>query len=326
MKITAKILFFLFLVFVGFAVSQTQMNNFTDKIMSVKLNSKLNSQKLFKSSGDIQSVNGWQFLGGWEYMSPQDSITTRSFLVANDGNYQSFIQAGGTRNIGLGHYFAGDWYKEMWDRYYSMPDSVKVKLRIKSESSSGEVIYILFIPMQDSTRWSTGYGVNLDRENNDWQVITLDRSSFKKFGLNNIGLLYFQFAVETEDSSHVILQVDVAKIEGIYGSDSVIVYDSFTLTGISSEKEIPVGFNLSQNYPNPFNPSTIIKFGLPEAGFVTLKIYDMLGREVSSLVNEYKNSGSYDIRFNSSGLASGVYLYKLRVNDFVAVKKMILLR
>ena len=57
-----------------------------------------------------------------------------------------------------------------------------------------------------------------------------------------------------------------------------------------------------------------------------LKIYDMLGREVSTLVNRYKNSGSYDIRFNASGLASGVYLYKLRVNDFVAVKKMILLR
>ncbi|PJB00437.1 MAG: hypothetical protein CO128_00590, partial [Ignavibacteriales bacterium CG_4_9_14_3_um_filter_30_11] len=66
-------------------------------------------------------------------------------------------------------------------------------------------------------------------------------------------------------------------------------------------------YDLAQNYPNPFNPSTVIKYQLPEQGFVTLKIYDILGREVKTLVNEFKSKGRYSINFNAGNLASGVY-------------------
>ena len=85
-------------------------------------------------------------------------------------------------------------------------------------------------------------------------------------------------------------------------------------------------FNLAQNYPNPFNPTTEINYQLPEAGYVSLKIYDILGREVTTLVNEYKTEGSYDITFNASGFRSGIYICRLKVNDFESSKKMILIK
>jgi hypothetical protein len=90
--------------------------------------------------------------------------------------------------------------------------------------------------------------------------------------------------------------------------------------------EIPREFSLSQNYPNPFNPVTMIKFALPKASFVTLKVYDMLGREVSVLVNGQKPAGQYIVDFDASSLTSGVYFYRLESNDFVEVKRMVVLK
>ena len=85
-------------------------------------------------------------------------------------------------------------------------------------------------------------------------------------------------------------------------------------------------YKLSQIYPNPFNPSTNIRYQIPSAGRVTLKIYDILGRGVKTLVNEYQTSGSYEKSFNAVNLASGIYFYQIRVNNFVATKKMILIK
>ena len=85
-------------------------------------------------------------------------------------------------------------------------------------------------------------------------------------------------------------------------------------------------YELDQNYPNPFNPMTRISYSVKEAGMVELKIFDLLGREVTRLVNEQKQPGNYEVNFSASELASGVYIYKLQVNDYIAIKKMILLR
>ncbi|GJQ61149.1 MAG: hypothetical protein SCALA702_02020 [Melioribacteraceae bacterium] len=85
-------------------------------------------------------------------------------------------------------------------------------------------------------------------------------------------------------------------------------------------------YDIAQNYPNPFNPVTTIKYQLPESGVVTLKIYDVLGREIETLVSEYLEKGSYSAEFNGEHLASGVYLYSIKVNDYSAVKKMMLLK
>ncbi len=89
---------------------------------------------------------------------------------------------------------------------------------------------------------------------------------------------------------------------------------------------LPSKFMLSQNYPNPFNPSTIINYELPVNGHVSLKIFDILGREVAELVNSQKSAGSYEVNFNAANLSSGVYFYEIRSGSFYSVKKMMLIR
>jgi hypothetical protein len=111
--------------------------------------------------------------------------------------------------------------------------------------------------------------------------------------------------------------------------------DAGGLTDISDDKnELPSGFNLSQNYPNPFTPSTAIKYTIPsviasgtkQSQFVTLKVYDLLGNEVVTLINEEKSAGSYEVNFNAAGLPSGIYFYKLQAGSFIETRKMVLLK
>jgi len=83
---------------------------------------------------------------------------------------------------------------------------------------------------------------------------------------------------------------------------------------------------LKQNFPNPFNPTTIIKFAIPTSGLVTLKVYNVLGKEVATLVNEVKVAGEYSADFNASNLTTGVYFYKLTSGNFSEVKKMMLVK
>ena len=100
-----------------------------------------------------------------------------------------------------------------------------------------------------------------------------------------------------------------------------------TAVGVNpSGATVPNVYSLSQNYPNPFNPSTKINFAIPKQGLVTLKIYDVLGREVRTLVNEVKSAGSYTVDFNASEFSSGVYFYRIQANDFIDVKRMLLVK
>jgi len=99
------------------------------------------------------------------------------------------------------------------------------------------------------------------------------------------------------------------------------------LTGVSNnQNEVPSNYALSQNYPNPFNPSTKISFSLPKAGNVKLVVYDILGREVTTLVNDYLNASNHTVDFNASTLASGVYVYRIEAGSFTAAKKMMLIK
>ena len=85
-------------------------------------------------------------------------------------------------------------------------------------------------------------------------------------------------------------------------------------------------YSLKQNYPNPFNPSTQIKFSIVNNERISFKVYDILGKEVATLVNEVKPAGDYNIRFDASRLASGVYIYQIKAGSFIKSHKMILLK
>ena len=97
-------------------------------------------------------------------------------------------------------------------------------------------------------------------------------------------------------------------------------------TGINDNASVVNGFALSQNYPNPFNPSTIISYQIPQNGFVTLKVYNVLGKEVATLVNEQQVAGKYNFNFKANNLASGFYIYRLTAGSFTSVKKLTLLK
>ena len=97
-------------------------------------------------------------------------------------------------------------------------------------------------------------------------------------------------------------------------------------TAVESIPSVPNKFELQQNYPNPFNPSTDISYTIPKSSFVTLKVYNMLGQEVATLVNGFKSANTYNVQFNAAGLASGIYIYELKAGDNVISKKMILMK
>jgi hypothetical protein len=116
----------------------------------------------------------------------------------------------------------------------------------------------------------------------------------------------------------VIYPVSVFKVFRDYVATHGIV--SVNGSGITED------FTLMQNYPNPFNPVTNINYQLPIQNFVTLKVYDLLGREVTVLVNDWKEAGEHSVKFDGSGLASGVYFYRFQSGAFVETKKLLLLR
>ena len=109
-------------------------------------------------------------------------------------------------------------------------------------------------------------------------------------------------------------------------SDAKVLAKSKTVSLNLSKSIVVKEYDLFQNYPNPFNPVTTINYQLPKSGSVTLKIFDILGNEVMTLVNEQKEMGRYTVQFDASSLASGMYVYQLRVNDYTSTKKMMLLK
>ena len=121
----------------------------------------------------------------------------------------------------------------------------------------------------------------------------------------------------------------VAKIRIFkYGSKICCYYCGcgFCLDGVEDEEQLPDRAYLTQNYPNPFNPATEIRFEVPVSGLVSLKVFDVLGREVATLVNEQKSPGSYTVNWDALGQTSGVYYYRLQTEGRTVVKKMMLVR
>jgi len=97
-------------------------------------------------------------------------------------------------------------------------------------------------------------------------------------------------------------------------------------SAVETSSNNPDKFNLFQNYPNPFNPTTKIKFTIPQTGFTSLKVYDVLGKEITTLVNEELSAGEYEVDFDANTLTSSVYFYRLRAGEFIQTKKMILIK
>ena len=131
-----------------------------------------------------------------------------------------------------------------------------------------------------------------------------------------------EFDLGTWDNNHALI------LSGsIDGTSKIWKYSLPGITAVKTESsEIPVNYSLSQNYPNPFNPSTTINFSVPQSGQITLKVYNLLGCEVATLVNEELRVGNYSAKFEAKQLASGIYIYKLTAKNFTSSKKMMLMK
>ena len=160
---------------------------------------------------------------------------------------------------------------------------------------------------------------------NDFNYYTIYRSKnngdYKELA-KTIDLSYLDTQVEWGvNYSYVVSATDFSGNESDYSAKADVV-----LTGIYDEVGVPVKNYLSQNYPNPFNPTTTIQYSIPKESFVTIKIYDVLGKEITTIVNERKAAGNYSVDFNANNLTSGIYFYRMQAGSFVSTKKFDLLK
>lgn len=164
------------------------------------------------------------------------------------------------------------------------------------------------------------FAIDFRTYNEGWSA-----SGYKFLLTTNRGETWSEF--ETPDGTVVYdLQFSDSRTGYAVGENGVILKIDPTLVGVEDYVETPDGFILHQNYPNPFNPTTKIQFQISDRGFVDLKVFDILGNEVATLVNEEKSAGEYEVEFNAKGLSNGIYFYQLKTNKTVQTKKMVYLK
>jgi len=159
-------------------------------------------------------------------------------------------------------------------------------------------------PFNPITSWEWDF-------NNDGTIDATDENP--SFTYSGIGEYSVKLVVSTGSAIDTILRENYISVTPI--------------TGVENEtSQIPTEFNLYQNYPNPFNPTTTINYSVPKENFISLKVYNMLGAEVATLVNEKKTPGLYELNFGGENLPSGVYVYRIEAGSFSASKKMLLIK
>ena len=172
--------------------------------------------------------------------------------------------------------------------------------------------------------------------------VSADKRNLPVFKAKSPGLLIARMKLETSADKFADTPLDLQLSKSIFKT-KVFTYDGKknielansddnSIEGVTGKltnesiANIPAEFALGQNFPNPFNPSTTINYELPASNFVTLKIYDLTGKEVMTLVNENQNAGRYTATFNGANLASGMYFYKITAGEFTFVRKMVLIK
>ncbi len=215
-------------------------------------------------------------------------------------------------------------------------DGIRVN---KDALNNGKIQYFPYLEVDDSGRLnmifyddrnttsdSAGVFISTSLNGGDnWTEFELKNSTFQPYGIVG-GSSNYQgdhiALISTENNLNVYWMADYT---GIYQVWSAII--DKTVIGIKDETQsTPYAFTLSQNYPNPFNPSTRIKYTLGKSSFVTLKIYDTLGREIKTLVSSEQSSGEYEVNFRAENLPSGIYFYTLRADNFQTTKKLLLMK
>lgn len=249
---------------------------------------------------------------GWETTNSYPTINVEPFSPGWQGNFAMKVK---TVDLGFGFSFPGIAILETPYNFAQAP--AKLSAYIKSNIVPGDIAYIMVALMKG-----------------DSVIAAIDSCTFKiDTTISQFTYREFPLALQSNlvpDSLTILVMSGL--LTGHVGTELII--DEISFSGATSSKEyennkIPGTFVLNQNYPNPFNPATTIKYSIPENSYVTLKIYDILGNEIETLVNEEKYAGSYEVEFGSNLIhhfSSGTYFYRLTAGSLVETKKMILLK
>ncbi len=184
------------------------------------------------------------------------------------------------------------------------------------------------LPKSIIFEWEKSYDINNDTIYYTLLISSDTCATWKSYGPTTDTIFQVHWPMEAPDSSKSdrYYWIVIAN-DKMYATPSLEVF-AFTIIDLSlvNENSNPTTFELYQNYPNPFNPTTTINYQIAKSGFVSLKVYDILGKEVATLVDEYKSAGKYEVEFSATNLSSGIYFYNLITEKYSQIKKLVLLK
>ena len=277
------------------------------------------------SLGSLQKVTEIPIASGRKGIVVGDSAEFYFTLgdVALNGNNIDFIQTGinpdFTNLDTLNYYLSTEKFNVTNSSHFNFSIEFGVTDSLKAVQSLAEDEYVKFKLQL--------INANTNQLMGEYTVVTFTKQ-------NVIPYYGKSFSINTNGIGNKKVRVRIVVEENIGGSyamanisaeENVLPKQNQNVISYSGS-EVVSEYALEQNYPNPFNPTTTIKYQIPSSGNVTIKVYDILGNEVAKLVDGYMETGKYEVEFDASSLASGVYIYRLSVNDFVNVKKMVMLK
>jgi hypothetical protein len=300
-------------------MSWTPSFNGETKIRSVAISLPDNEEILFS----------FNYYFDW-YANPSGTVTVS---VTYDGGATStplYSQVDATGNVG----------PEIISGTFTTPASgsqnTQIEIKFVGNSFNNDNIYWdnltlgYIVPVELTSFSAASKGVDVELS---WSTATETNNQGFRIERMNAGGSFEEvgyvagFGTTTEPKSYSFIDSKLEARNYIYRLKQIDFDGTFTYSDeVNVEVEIPLVYALEQNYPNPFNPSTTIKYSISEDGFVKLAVYNLLGEEVNTLVNNEQKAGRYEIVFNASKLSSGVYMYRLESQNFLSIKKMILLR
>ena len=255
----------------------------------------------------------------WNKVENAENYTTQ---VAVNQTFTSIFKSATTTDTSK----SITWFREGIKYYWHVQASNLAGSGLWSDT---ENVTILYLPSDLALQSSTANEITLTWKNNstieDGNIIERKQGSEGYFAVidTSIGTGNEYVDKNAEDGQNYTYRIKAYKdsLESEYSNEA-----SFLVDVKNETQKIPTVYSLSQNYPNPFNPATKIKFGLPKAGFTKISVYDLLGREIMTLINNELKAGYHEINIDAHNLPSGIYLYKIQLGDFTQTKKMILMK
>jgi len=287
----------------------------------------------------IAATAGWNLIGGYETVVATTSLTTTppglitGIIYTYSDNYQIvttlepgrgyFVKLNGAGQINMPGGFAKEnaelveHFNEDWGRII-ITDNAKKNFTLYAVNEETDLEFYELPPIPPEDAFDIRFGSGRIAENLKSGNHTIEMRGIAY----PVTVKVENLSITLQDESGNKLNADLSSGEAINITNESI----HRLFILSDKSETPISYTLEQNYPNPFNPTTTIKFAVNKDSNVNLSIYNVLGELVSTLVDEQMKAGYYEYEFNASNLASGIYIYRIKADDFVETKKMVLLR